>query len=172
MEKEIARELVTACESASAALTAAEAVICRMPPGEERSQHMQVLAGLFADLLGQLRAPAVRQYPDLASVESPGEPDTILDSDEEAEVSRLSPRELELIDEALLAGCAACWRKVARVVATTMTSIDRQFQDIPDGFYARRVIELVERGKLQSQGNLRYMRFSEVRLPDAKPRAV
>jgi hypothetical protein len=45
----------------------------------------------------------------------------------------------------------------------------RQLQDklpeIPDGYYAQRVALLVNAGNLHSQGNLDYMRFSEVRLP-------
>jgi len=35
---------------------------------------------------------------------------------------------------------------------------------IPDIYYANRVRALVEAGRLESQGNLDYMRFSEVRL--------
>ena len=40
---------------------------------------------------------------------------------------------------------------------------------IPDLFYAERLRKLVQDGRLESQGNLAYMRLSEVRLPQAKP---
>ena len=39
-------------------------------------------------------------------------------------------------------------------------------QSVPDLFYAERLRKLVQDGKLESQGNLHYMRFSEVRLPE------
>ncbi len=168
MNHEIAQELVAACERASAALSDAEAAIRRMPPGDERSQHLRVLSGLFADLFGQLRAPSIRQYPELLPAEPlPQISDTFLDPEDEEYVSLLAPQDLELIDEALLANCAPSWRKVARVVGSTMTSLRERLSEVPDGFYARRVIGLVENGKLESQGNLEHMRFSEIRLPSA-----
>ena len=37
--------------------------------------------------------------------------------------------------------------------------------EVPVGFLVRRVKVLVESGKLESSGNLDYMRFSEIRLP-------
>src|SRR5688572_20808840 len=122
------------------------------PAGEERSRHLEVLAGLFADLLGQLRAPAVRQFPELVPCERlPGEPNTALDPEEEEKASRLASQDLALIDEELLAHCAPRWRKVALVVGSTMTSLRERLPDIPDAFYARRVIGLVENGRLESQ---------------------
>ena len=39
------------------------------------------------------------------------------------------------------------------------------FPNIPDIYYAQRVRRLVAVGELESQGNLEYMRYSEVRLP-------
>jgi hypothetical protein len=45
---------------------------------------------LFATVIGQLRAPAVLQYPDLNSRASlPAEPDTILDEEELQQVAHL-----------------------------------------------------------------------------------
>ena len=164
MDQEIARDIVAACEQASTALTAAEEAISRMPEGDERSQHLRALASLLASLFGELRAPAVRQYPDLDKAEPLGDPDTLLDASEQESVSRLTQPDLELIDETLLANSAASWRKVARVVGTAMNTLHKQFPGVPDGFYAQRVAALVQSGRLQAQGNLEYMRFSEVRL--------
>jgi hypothetical protein len=48
---------------------------------------------------------------------------------------------------------------------------DRRAQGIPDVYYAERVRALVDRGLIESVGNLRRMRFSEVRRrpqPDPK----
>jgi hypothetical protein len=171
MDRAIAQDLLVACEEASSALAKAEAAVGRMPPGEERSQHLRVLAGLFADLLGKLRVSAVRQYPELVPPEPLGEPDTILDAEDEERASRLTAAELQVIDQSLLEHCSPQWRKVARVVGSAMTSMIKAFPDLPDGFYARRVIELVQSGSLESQGNLEYMRFSEVRLPRSQSAA-
>jgi len=164
MNQEIAREIISACEQVSKALGAAEAAIARMPEGEERSQQLHALAGIFAGLFGELRLPAVRQYPDLDIAEPLGEPDTLLDQEEQEAVSLLTVQDLKLIDEALLANSASSWRKVARVVGATMIERDRQLPEVPGGFYAQRVAVLVQAGRLQSQGNLDHMRFSEVRL--------
>jgi hypothetical protein len=38
-------------------------------------------------------------------------------------------------------------------------------RDIPLSCFAQRVVELVHQGKLVAEGNLNYMRYSEVRLP-------
>jgi hypothetical protein len=168
MDREIAQDLLAACEEASSALAKAEAVVGRMPPGEERSQHLHVLAGLFADLLGKFRVSAVRQYPELVPPEPLGEPDTILDAEDEERVSRLTTAELQIIDQTLHQHCSPQWRKVARVVGSAMTPLLKVFPDLPDGFYARRVIQLVQSGSLESQGNLEHMRFSEVRLPGSQ----
>ena len=36
---------------------------------------------------------------------------------------------------------------------------------LPDIYYAQRVLSLVDAGRLEAQGDLKYLRFSEVRLP-------
>lgn len=77
----------------------------------------------------------------------------------------LSVSQIALIDHLLLAGCAPTWRKVARVVGVALTKGPEELVEGPDRFFARRVNALVESGKLESQGNLDYMRFSGVRLP-------
>src|SRR5437899_3018654 len=68
------------------------------------------------------------------------------------------------IDDALLAKATPQFQKVARIIVEMM----RSFPDrpgIPDVYYAQRIAKLVNAGLLESQGNLRRMRFSEVRLP-------
>ena len=79
-------------------------------------------------------------------------------------VSNLSSSELESIDAALLSNCNNQWRKVARVVGTTMMEDVHRIEGIPDLFYAQRIESLVEKGVLLFQGNLRSLRFSEVKL--------
>lgn len=78
-------------------------------------------------------------------------------------VEQLSSEEIQAIDSALLANCCDRWRKVARVVGTTMKELPSRVEGIPDIYYSQRVRKLVEAGLLESQGNLSSMRYSEVR---------
>ena len=79
-------------------------------------------------------------------------------------VGNLSKAEINNIDSALLSNISAQWRKVARVVSTTMTEHKNRIIGIPDVFYAQRVSHLAEKGIIESQGNLKAMRFCEVRV--------
>jgi hypothetical protein len=92
-------------------------------------------------------------------------PDPPLTPEEQAKVAQLSEAEIRAIDEALLSNASHRWRKVAMVVGATMVRLPIRASGISDVFYAQRVRKLVEDGRLESQGNLAYMRFSEVRLP-------
>ena len=92
-------------------------------------------------------------------------PDGPLAPEQQAVVDMLRADELATIDEGLLANCCDQWRKVARVVGTTlMRDSGYRFTGVPDVFYAQRIRLLVERGLLEAQGNLDFMRYSEVRL--------
>ena len=95
-------------------------------------------------------------------------PDPPWTPEQHAKVALLTEAEIRAIDEALLSNACHRWRKVARVVGTTMSELTNRVEGIPDLFYSQRVRKLVEDGRLESQGNLAYMRFSEVRLPMKK----
>jgi hypothetical protein len=87
-------------------------------------------------------------------------------SPEDAQVyATLSEADLHEIDSVILADCVRYGRKVARVVGTTFMSPKFKDRDIPISCFAQRVVELVKQGKLIAEGNLNYMRYSEVRLP-------
>jgi len=79
-------------------------------------------------------------------------------------VSKLSETELNIIDSALLSNISSQWRKVARVVGTTMSEQESRIKGIPDVFYAQRILQLAQKGLIESQGNLQAMRYSEVKL--------
>ena len=99
------------------------------------------------------------------------EPDGPLTPEQEAIVEKLSPDDLAKIDEGLLSNCCDKWRKVARVVGTTMFSdCPSRYENVPEVFYSQRLKTLVERGLLESQGNLDHMRYSHVRLPKSPER--
>jgi len=98
-------------------------------------------------------------------------PDPPLTAPQQAAVDQLTESALIAIDEALLSNASDRWRKVAMVVGSTMMHLPDRVPGIPDVFYAQRVRKLVEHGLLESQGNLAYMCFSEVRLaPSGPPR--
>jgi hypothetical protein len=59
-------------------------------------------------------------------------------------------------------------RKVAMIVALTMSKSSAGLPELPDVFYAQRVKELVARGRLVAEGNLDRMRYGEVRLPEGE----
>ena len=94
----------------------------------------------------------------------PDEPPT---PEQQAIIERLSEAEIEQIDSALLSNAIYRWRKVAMIVMSTMSKIPYRVLNIPDVFYASRVRKLVENGYLESESDLRCMRFSEVRLPNS-----
>ena len=77
---------------------------------------------------------------------------------------KLTNEELQRIDESIIDHASTEWRKVAMVVGLAMTDNQGSFETVPDFFYAERVRLLVEVGRLESQGNLESIRFSEVRL--------
>ncbi len=95
-------------------------------------------------------------------------PDGDLTEEQKIFVSNLSDEELNGVDQLILSIASYRWKKVAMLVATVMFDYPDAFDELPDVFYSSRIRKLVEEGKLESQGNLMYMRFSEVRLPNCE----
>lgn len=101
---------------------------------------------------------------DMNMEEIPLDPD--LTSEQLELVGTLSDDELREIDQALLSSSGKQYRKVAMVIAMAMGSLEHRVKGIPDIFYSQRVSYLVDQGRLVSQGNLKRMRYSEVKLPE------
>ena len=163
MDRDAAKELYAACEKSLASLTEAEQAIRRIDDDEERNLLLRALSAAIVEVLSGVRAPVMLQYPDLVPHEPLGQPDTDLDAEEQEVVALLRDSDREAIDLALLAECAASWRKMARVVGTAMDALQEPFPNVPVGYYVLRIAGLVKAGTLESQGNLEYMRFCEVR---------
>jgi len=97
-------------------------------------------------------------------VEEEPQDDPELSEEQRLIISKLSTAELAKIDDALLAHVPTRWGKLARVVGQTMMDLGQdRVAGVPDIFYAQRVRLLVDQGLVESVGNLRRMRFSEVR---------
>ncbi len=77
--------------------------------------------------------------------------DRALTPEQELLVSKLSKADLEEIDAALLKNICGYWRKVARVVGTTMMDFKERFRGVPDVFYAKRIQLLRENNLFESQ---------------------
>jgi hypothetical protein len=92
-------------------------------------------------------------------------PDPPLTPEQALRVSRLKQEDLWEMDRVLLAQSTLTWRKVASVVGMTIGELSERFPNVPDVYYAQRLRRLVAVGELESQGNLEYMGYSEVRLP-------
>jgi hypothetical protein len=87
------------------------------------------------------------------------EPDPPLTAQQRERVAQLTDKDLALIDQTLLGNASVQWRKMARVVGGSMFCLDPRIVGIPDLFYAERVIRLIDEGVLESQGDIRRMRF-------------
>lgn len=87
-----------------------------------------------------------------------------LSSEEQSVVAKLSNADLQNIDSTILSHCAHHWFKVARVISMTEDDLRAAHPGLSFVFYTQGLKRLVDEGRLDSQGNLSFMRFSEVRL--------
>jgi hypothetical protein len=94
-------------------------------------------------------------------------PNPPLSAAERAVAAALSSSELGEIDHTLLSHSRTQWTKVAMVVMKTLGDMRDRHPGLTDLFYAERLQHLVANAKLESQGNITVMRFSEVRLPQS-----
>ncbi len=79
---------------------------------------------------------------------------------------RLSAQGKAAIDDTILSCALPRWQKVAMLVSRTEEKLHGQYPQFSYALYAERIRLLVKLGRLHSQGELRYMRFSEVKLPE------
>jgi hypothetical protein len=107
---------------------------------------------------------SVHEYPDSYDPAADNPP---LTTAQQEAVNRLTAADLQTIDAAILANVVDNWRKVARIVGTTMNAYADQklYPDLVDVFYVQRIKLMVEKGTILSTGNLNRMGYSEVRLP-------
>lgn len=86
-------------------------------------------------------------------------------TEEELEQMRAATAaEAETVDKLILSMCTPQWRKVAMIVAKCMNEFDEQFPHLPYIYLQLRVIDLEERGILETAGDVMSMRTSEIRL--------
>jgi hypothetical protein len=86
-----------------------------------------------------------------------------LDSDDRAIVAALTPAQVDAIDAAILLDVPARWAKVAMVLGKQLKLRPGIPEDVPLEYYWQRLSRLVDRGRVDVQGDLRRARYSEVR---------
>ena len=134
----------------------------------EGSQELYQIGklGRTIGLLREFQSPIFEKHPELMpSTPWQDEPEPRLTDEQTKSVSMLSEEKLKNIDNALLLYANNRFQKVAKIVATFITESDLHTSGIPDIFYAERIERLSSKGLLESQGNLKFMRYSEVRVP-------
>ena len=93
------------------------------------------------------------------------DPDPPMSQEGAAVVASLAPEFVAAVDEAIMSHALPRNRKVAMIVMLTMRDPALRKPGLPDLFYAQRVKALVAKGCLIAEGNLDFMRYSEVYLP-------
>ena len=136
-------------------------------PLDPPTKHIRAIGEALGTIF-QIQHEIFRSRPDLQpnflKKETPV-PDPELTPEQSALVAKLSDEQIQEIDNMLFSHARRDWRKVAMLVALALTHRKANLDGIPDLFYAQRIRILVAQGRLESQGNLQYMRFSEVRIP-------
>jgi hypothetical protein len=168
MDRASAKKLLAVSRSILDLFSEAMGVVGAMADEEERRQLRGRLAQLMSSVTVDLHLPILREFPELDVRDEKPEPEPPLSPEQQERVERLSATEIAAIDEALLEDTCHQWRKVARIVGTALGKLGERIPGVPDLYYAERVRHLVAAGRLESQGNLELMRFSEVRLPGAQ----
>ena len=75
----------------------------------------------------------------------------------------LSEADIRRIDQALLSNASTQWSRTDRIVLTTMIELDNGM-GLPTDFFVERIGHLVQKGQLESKGDVTITRSSEVRL--------
>lgn len=91
-------------------------------------------------------------------------PVPLMTADQQDTADALSIAELKAIDLAILTEAGPRWSKVARIVGNLMSGWPEFSKNIPAQLYVQRIERLAGRGELDSAGDIRRIRYSEVRL--------
>ncbi len=88
-------------------------------------------------------------------------------AEELEQIRRTTPADAAVVDALLLAHCTDQWRKVAMVVGSSLDEFEARFPALPFVYLQLRIQALADQGRLESNGDLRFMQHSEVRLPSS-----
>ncbi len=87
-----------------------------------------------------------------------------------AAIARLGERDIGRIDKAILSKLGSEWKKVGLVTTGVLIAAPDEYEEIPEAFYASRILALASEGRIEAQGNLEDPKAGEIRLA-SKPGA-
>ena len=133
---------------------------------EDDNESYQVgTLGRSIGLIREFQRPFFEKHPEFKPAPPwLNEPEPCLSEEQKSSISRLSLEKLEEIDRILLSYANEQFQKVAKIVGLFMMRSDLHLSGVPDIFYAQRIEALANNGLLEYQGNLKFMRYSEVRI--------
>ena len=161
MDRIQATEIARHLHDAADAMTRASAVILTLEQ-RDRAALVDPLGDIVSALHFELLLHVYKRYPDLRP---PSDEEPVIDSNLRSEnvVLPASVSEAEL-DQLIFSGLELNWRKTARVVGNLVIRCDALAWPIDAELLAARLQALAEAGRIESAGDLRAWRHSEVRL--------
>lgn len=137
-------------------------IVSLIEDGDEKSLLIERATNLALEISGWYNYVETR-FPELLPPEDKIRND-IVDPKTKIIAAKLSVEELMEIDNGLLAHCSNRWRKTAYVIGSTMMDFGERFRGLSDSYYLTRIIELIESNVIEVDGDVRFMRHSELRL--------
>ena len=161
MNREQAIEIERHLKRAANAIRRAEILIWDLDE-EDRATLGEPLGKTIGALHFDLRRAIYSKFPDLRP---PDKGSRFLDSKLSwKQVQLLPPLTEAEFDKAILATLHPRWRKVAAIVIQVVDKYEHMHPTVTYEMVAARLKALSEAGQIESQGDLRKWRFSEVRL--------
>ena len=162
MDRMQATDIASHLRDAADAINRASEIIFALDQPDRRTLT-DPLGEIISALHFQLLRAVYDRYPDLR----PPSEEPVLDSELRWEnvVLPASVSEADL-DQLIFSALESNWRKTARVVGNVAKSCKALGWAIDAEMLAARVQALAEAGKIESAGDLRFWRHSEVRLTD------
>jgi hypothetical protein len=162
MTREQAEELHRHLLDASAAMSRATGAMSEID-GDERKALARPLADVSSSLYWDLLATIYRWFPDLEPPRSTEVP--TINSELQWDDVSLPPSVTERdLDEMIFSVLQPRWQKVAMILCYAQDRCEKQAWPIELDVVAARIQALADDDRIDHQGDLRYWRFSEVRL--------
>ena len=130
---------------------------------QEYERFKEPLLEMYSTLVFRLFPTLYAQHPEL---EPPPEPPTIVSTLRWQDVLLPHPISEAYLDALIFAALQPRFLKMARIVGEVCVRCEEQMNPVDSEIIAARVIALAEAGRIESAGDLRMWRHSEVRLPD------
>ena len=128
---------------------------------DERRKLRRSVGDMFSIMYGEIESPIYRQFPELAP-DREGRLSSQLPAAQEPDSAIVTAEMVHDLRQIILETCGQHFLKVARVVVDVCTDGRTDVQ--PDDVH-QVIIGLCEDGLLDHEGDVREMRFSEIRLP-------